>query len=62
MADTFTFVVRIWREPATAAGEQSEYRGEVKDVVSGETRNFRLLDGLVAALLGFMERNGGRIA
>lgn len=61
MADTFTFVVRIWREPATVAAEMAEYRGEVKDVITGETRSFRLLDGLHAVLRAFMEKTNGRL-
>ena len=61
VAEAFTCVVRIWREPATVAGEQPEYRGEIKDVMSGETRYFRLMDGLIASILAFIERRDGEL-
>jgi hypothetical protein len=59
---TRTFVVRIWREPGTAEPEGDEVRGEVRDVLSGELRYFRLMQGLLEAvrLLMDIDHNHGR--
>jgi hypothetical protein len=42
------FTVRVWREELGAG--QTEWRGEVHDVVSGERRYFRDWPALIASL------------
>jgi hypothetical protein len=42
------FTVRLWREDLGAG--QREWRGEVRDVVSGERRYFRDWPALIASL------------
>lgn len=47
----FTFVVRLWREPTSPRGEDWEWRGEVREVRSAQTRYFRRIRGLVRAVM-----------
>ena len=46
------FAVRLWKEEVN---EGPEYRGSVRDVVTGAFRNFRDWSDLVAFLLARME-------
>jgi len=45
---THLFTVRVWREDLGAG--QTEWRGEIHDVVSGEVRYFRDWPTLIALL------------
>ncbi len=54
---THLFTVRVWLEDL---GEgQTEWRGEVHDVVSGEMRYFRDWPTLVAFLQAMLPKPGG---
>ena len=48
------FTIRLWMEEV---GEEVDYRGQVKHVVSGATRHFRKWDDLEAFLLGAFDDN-----
>ncbi|HUE96979.1 MAG TPA: hypothetical protein VMN39_09980 [Longimicrobiaceae bacterium] len=52
----FTFVVRLWREPTSSAGEDWEWRGEVREVTSAQAVYFRRLRGLVRAVTQLISR------
>jgi hypothetical protein len=47
---THTFVVRVWFEVSASLPGGGEWRGSVRDAVSGEVVHFRYLEGLVGAL------------
>jgi hypothetical protein len=54
---THLFTVRVWREDL---GEgQTEWRGEVQEVVSGEMRYFRDWQTLLALLQAMLPKQGG---
>jgi hypothetical protein len=48
LSHTHPFTVRVWREELGAG--QTEWRGEVHDVVSGERRYFRDWPALIVSL------------
>ena len=48
------FTVRIWKEEAANG---SEYRGSVRDVVSGAFRSFREWSGLAAFMIEQVEED-----
>ncbi len=48
------FAVRLWKEDVSGG---SEYRGSVRDVVSGAFRNFRDWPDLVAFMIEQMEED-----
>ncbi len=48
------FTIRLWMEEL---GEEVEYRGQVKHVVSGTTRHFREWGDLEAFLIGTFDVN-----
>jgi hypothetical protein len=50
------FVVRLWREEAAGG---PEYRGSVRDVVSGAFRHFRAWPDLTAFLVAWVEEAEG---
>jgi hypothetical protein len=52
------FTVRLWTEDT---GEGTEYRGQVRHVLSGSTRHFRRWEELAACLASVLEeaRQGG---
>lgn len=50
---TELFTVRLWMEELE--GERIEYRGQVKHVVSGATRNFRDWSDLETFLIGTLD-------
>jgi hypothetical protein len=61
---THLFTVRVWREDLGAG--QTEWRGEVHDVVSGEVRYFREWPALIASLQALLpgpelEQKGGHL-
>jgi len=58
----FTFVVKLWHERATGEPEESEWRGELRDVTSGQIRYFRFIEGVVAAMRALMGGKNGRIS
>ena len=45
-----TFVVKVWLEPSELAESQGEWRGEVRHVLSGETRYFRTLQNVAPSM------------
>ena len=49
-----TLIVRAWRERDGEAPERSEFRGEVRNVVTSEVRYFRRIDGLLRVLREFL--------
>jgi len=54
---THLFTVRVWREDL---GEgQTEWRGEVQEVVSGEMRYFREWQTLPALVQAMLPKQGG---
>jgi hypothetical protein len=56
-ARTHLFTVRVWLEEL---GEgQTEWRGEVQHVISGETRYFRDWPALVAVMQAMLPKQGG---
>ncbi len=56
-ARTHLFMVRVWLEDL---GEgQTEWRGEVQEVLSGEVRSFREWPTLVALLQAMLPQQGG---
>ncbi len=56
-ARTHLFTVRIWREDL---GEgQTEWRGEIHSVVSGEVRSFRDWPTLVALVQAMLPKQAG---
>jgi len=54
---THLFTVRLWHEDLGAG--QTEWRGEIRDVVSGEVRYFRDWPTLIALLQAPLPKNGG---
>jgi hypothetical protein len=56
-ARTHLFTVRVWLEELGAG--QTEWRGEVRDVVSGEVRYFRDWPTLVALVQAMLPKKGG---
>jgi hypothetical protein len=56
-ARTHLFTVRVWLEELGAG--QREWRGEVRDVVSGEVRYFRDWPTLVALVQAMLPQPGG---
>jgi hypothetical protein len=54
---THLFTVRVWLEDLGAG--QTEWRGEVQYVVSGEMRYFRDWPTLVALLQAMLPKKGG---
>lgn len=52
------FTIRLWIEEL--GGEAVDYRGQVKHVVSGATRNFRDWSDLHAFLIGTLNEHRGR--
>jgi hypothetical protein len=56
-ARTHLFTVRVWLEELGAG--QTEWRGEVRDVVSGEVRYFRDWPALVAVVQAMLPQQGG---
>ena len=48
------FAVRLWKE---AADDEPEYRGSVRDVVSGAFRNFRDWSDLTAFMVARVEED-----
>jgi hypothetical protein len=55
-ARTYLFTVRLWLEELGAG--QTEWRGEVHDVVSGEVRYFRDWPMLAAVLQAMLPKKG----
>jgi hypothetical protein len=53
LSHTQLFTVRVWREELGAG--QTEWRGEVHDVVSGERRYFRDWLALTASLQALLQ-------
>ena len=49
------FTVRVWKEEAT---DRSEYRGSVRDVVTGSLRGFRDWSDLVAFMIEQVDEDG----
>jgi hypothetical protein len=49
------FAVRLWKEETDGG---AEYRGSVRDVVSGAYRNFRAWPDLAAFMVARMEEDG----
>jgi hypothetical protein len=56
-ARSHLFTVRVWREDLGQG--QSEWRGEVHEVVSGERRYFREWSTLVTLLQEMLPKQGG---
>jgi hypothetical protein len=54
------FTVRVWLEELGAG--QTEWRGEVRDVVSGEVRYFRDWPTLVTLVQAMLPQHGGAAA
>ncbi len=48
------FTVRLWKEEAA---ERSEYRGSVRDVISGAFRSFRYWSDLAAFMIERVEEH-----
>lgn len=46
------FTVRLWKQPVAGG---SEYRGSVREVISGANRNFREWSELVSFMMAQME-------
>lgn len=55
-ARSHLFTVRLWKEQAT---DGSEYRGSVRDVISGAFRSFRDWSDLAAFMIERMEDEPG---
>lgn len=53
LSNTCLFTLRLWREDLGAG--QTEWRGEVHDVLSGERRFFRDWPALIASLQALLE-------
>lgn len=54
--------MRLWHEPSTPGGESAELRGEIRDVISGDVRYFRFMDGLMEAIRLLMENGSGGLS
>jgi hypothetical protein len=54
---TYLFTVRLWLEDL--GGGQTEWRGEVRDVVSGEVRYFRDWPTLIALVQAMLPKQAG---
>jgi hypothetical protein len=49
LSESHLFTVRVWAEKLEA--DQTEWRGQIRDVVTGETRYFREWAALVKVLV-----------
>jgi hypothetical protein len=58
-ARSHLFTVRLWREEVA---DGPEYRGSVRDVVSGAFRNFRNWSDLAAFMVAWVEDDEGAAA
>ncbi len=51
---SYLFTVRLWKQPVAGG---SEYRGSVREVLSGANRNFREWSELVSFMMVQMEED-----
>lgn len=51
---SFLFTVRLWKQPVAGG---SEYRGSVREVISGANRNFRDWSELTSFLMAQLEED-----
>ncbi len=51
---SYLFTVRLWKQPGAGG---SEYRGSVREVISGANRNFREWSELASFMMAQMEED-----
>ena len=44
--ETFSFVVRVWREGVDTPGNKAKWRGSIDNVLTGERSHIRDLDNI----------------
>lgn len=59
--NTHSFVVKIWREGADEDQEESQWRGHITHVPSGERRYLKGLNGIVAFIVPYLASMGVRL-